>query len=132
MWNRKRDRILDLEARLEVALRARESGTETVLVPRRFAADAAKLRELETQRNLSTQAYLRQLVEAENANAAARAMAVRLKRALRACARYRAEAATQAAVTDRLTEQLLDAIGYPDADRARLNNPVHALTGEAS
>lgn len=57
----------------------------------------------------------------------------RLNRALRACARYRTDAATQAAVTDRLTEQLFDSLGYDDVLRARLSpDPAAALVGEVT
>jgi chromosome segregation ATPase len=44
----------------------------------------------------------------------------RLARAVRACARYRAELATQGVVTKRLTEQLFDAIGYQPGERILL------------
>jgi chromosome segregation ATPase len=57
----------------------------------------------------------------------------RLTRALRACARYRVDAATQDAVMRRLTEQLFDALGYDDVLRARLSpDPAAALVGEAA
>jgi chromosome segregation ATPase len=57
----------------------------------------------------------------------------RLTRALRACARYRSDAATQDAVMRRLTEQLFDALGYDDVLRARLSpDPAALMVGEVS
>lgn len=56
----------------------------------------------------------------------------RLDRAVRACARYRTDATQQTAVTDRLTEQLFDALGYDEAARTTLAyDPVAHLIGEA-
>lgn len=116
MRGKKANRIADLEARLEVALRDRPETPDPGWVQRRSAADAARIRELEWQLRVVAGAYRHQTT--------------RLHRALRACARYRQDTAHQAAVADRLSDQLLDAIDYPPELRARLNHPADTLTGE--
>lgn len=45
----------------------------------------------------------------------------RLRRALRACAGYRSDLAAQHRVTDRLSDQLMDAMGYTDTALIRLS-----------
>lgn len=52
----------------------------------------------------------------------------RLARALKACARYRAELADQKQVIDRQGVQLLDAFDYAPGDRARLGLPAQEVT----
>jgi hypothetical protein len=130
MWGRKARRIADLEARLEVAQRKRESIPEPSWAPRRSVGDANRIHTLRVQRDAARQeAAIRAGKQVEYSNQAVANMR-RLARALRACARYRAELADQAAVTDRLSDQLLNSIGYPPEYRALLNHPDTALTGE--
>jgi hypothetical protein len=51
----------------------------------------------------------------------AQQLTVRLDRALRACARYRSALTTQHRVNDRLSNQLMDAMGYTDTALMRLS-----------
>lgn len=120
MWNHKANRIADLEARLAVALRKREhddtSESATAMEIHRLRAELRRTRnalrttedQLAAGRRENAERARRQVAYSNQAVANLR----RLKRALHACARYRAELAEQQRTTAWLGEQLLNSTGF--------------------
>ncbi len=133
MWGRKRPSRADLDARNQILLQQNADLTEerdswkwaathmagsheNTLIRRTRERDQAR-RELHEARQENA---VRTGKQVEYSNRAVGNMR-RLARALRACARYRAELAAQQAVVERQTQQLFDAIGYQPAERKLLN-----------
>lgn len=111
------------------ATRTMRSHDDT-LIQRTRERDTARIKLLTVPRDAAMREVAEQKATADRYAKLTYAYGRRLHRALRACARYRQDAARQAAVADRLSDQLLDAIGYAPELRARLDNPAAALTGE--
>jgi hypothetical protein len=154
-WNRKENRIADLEARNAHLLRELEkargginssgepSHEQTTVTSLRAELRQAKalLRETEqqlgaaqvenAQRTRRMVAYSNQAVS--NAKRAAR-YRLAWKSARTWAARYRAELAEQQRVVDKATEHLFDAIGYQPDDRKLLDaaRPARATTREVT
>lgn len=118
MWGRKAARIADLEAR-NALLAHQLAGAREDVDAWKWAAHRSDDRVIQQD-----QQRRERRAKAQNALATQRARITRYQQAWQsACrqrARYRAELASQQRVIDRLTQQLFDAMGYGDADRAAL------------
>ncbi|MCX5197187.1 hypothetical protein OOK31_25370 [Streptomyces sp. NBC_00249] len=76
-----------------------------------FGSKSREIRDLQRALRISEQRFTTARTNGRDALHAADGAANRLTRALRACARYRADLAVQRRVTRRLADQLLDATG---------------------
>ncbi|MFJ8163849.1 hypothetical protein ACIRBY_23380 [Streptomyces sp. NPDC096136] len=77
-----------------------------------FGSKAREIRDLKRALRISEQRLADAHTDGRDALNVADHAAERLQRALKACARYRADLAGQRRATRRLTDQLLDATGY--------------------
>lgn len=138
MWNRKANRIADLEARLKVALRERQPAADTAIdnaLRSDLATARATLRAKDARLGLLQQQVdqlIARLGEYADAGIANGQRADRYRKAWisarRTYTRYRAELADQKQVIDRQGVQLLDAFDYAPGDRARLGLPAQEVT----
>ena len=130
MFGSKNRRIADLEARVAQLTEQRDQAREDRdterntrrIIARQVAEADGALRRIHS-RNLHL-AELLELAREAQGDGANEQLHARLHRALRACAGYRSELAAQHRVNNRLSDQLMDSLGYDDAGLKALGRAV--------